>query len=171
MENQTNRDDHRLLFKEEVFSLAVILGLMKQAPKIDVKVEEINRIVILTEEHERFKVQCMPDEYGDHEVAFYKQEGKMTVLLGARKAQRQIEQGLMHITGRLISHPGLKKANYEDYVKRRVVAAPPQPVYSTHTERRPSPTPYRGERPRTFSTSREPTPYNGTTARRDFNKS
>jgi hypothetical protein len=171
MENQTNRDDHRLLFKEEVFSLAVILGLMKQAPKIDVKVEEINRIVILTEEHERFTVQCTPDEYGDHEVAFYKQEGKMTVLLGAKKAQRQIEQGNLFIVGRLISHPGLKKANYEDYVKRRTVAAP-QPIYSTHTERRVTTAPqYDRNGPRSYTSERRPSVSNGTTARRDFNKS
>lgn len=108
MENNTSA---LLLFKDAKYRVSAILGLLKQAPVIEVKPEDINPIVVFTAENERFATRFQPDtaDFKIGEIVFFKQEGKYTVLMGQTKAQRAVQDGQV-VKGRLVTSVGLKKA-------------------------------------------------------------
>lgn len=101
-----------LFFKDAKYRVSAIHGLLKQAPVIEVKAEDINPVVCIAPENDKFKVRFEPDtpEQKIGEIVFFKQEGKFTVLLGQTKATRALHDGQAIIKGRLVTSVGLKKA-------------------------------------------------------------
>jgi hypothetical protein len=167
MENTSSAILH---FKDSKYRLSAILGLVKQAPPIEVKPEDINPITVFTEANAIYKVSVEPDmpETKIGEIVFYKQEGKFTVLLGQQSAIRAIQDGKGLIRGRLISGPVLKKTRIEE-------ASPPvdihAPIYESREER-PAPS-YNNERASRgyHSDSRRTPSSNVTVTRKGFGKS
>jgi hypothetical protein len=111
----TNRDGHKLLFKGEEYRLAQLLSLAKNAPRLEVKLDELNLLGItklaMAREEQPYVAVHVPilPEYQEHEVVFYKQEGKYTVLFGHEKVRLAYNEGKLFFKGRLISGPVLKK--------------------------------------------------------------
>jgi hypothetical protein len=169
MENTSSAILH---FKDSKYRLSAILGLVKQAPPIEVKPEDINPITVFTPENAIYKVSITPDvpEMKVGEIVFYKQEGKFTVLLGQQSAIRAIQDAKGLIKGRLISGPGLKKTRIEE-------APPPvdihAPVYEPEPSRAAAKPSYNNERAtRSYHSDSRRTPSsNVTVTRKGFGKS
>jgi hypothetical protein len=178
MDNQTNREGHYLAFKGESYSINLVFGLMKSAPKIDVEVKDLQLLGLtdftdadVCKRYEALPKPALP-EYGECEIAFYQQEGKFTVILGRVKAQRMIAAGVKTLVGRRISSPALKKARIQAYVKPPTVDIHKPIVEASYNDRRPpARTERRDERPRSYNDQKRFTVSNGTITRRDFNKS
>lgn len=180
MENTTSA---LLLFKDAKYRVSAILGLLKQAPVIEVKPEDINPIVVFTAENERFATRFEPDtaDFKVSEIVFFKQEGKYTVLMGQTKAQRAVQDGQAVIKGRLVTSVGLKKAVVttltvptvrgqeptaiqQAFAKQIELKASEARSSSSRTEERPRSTYNRDTPP----ARRSPSPSNVTITRRGF---
>jgi hypothetical protein len=176
--NMENRDEIRLQFKGEEYLVKTLIGLMRQAPVIEVKPEDLNPIDPTGADSQNFGVCYAPAapelQYG--EIAFFKQEGKYTVLLGKGSVQKAFEQGAATVKGRLISSPGLKKIRIITSSPSEVVVPSTQQIRSSeYFKRDNSNRPYRSERPpregaRPYSNRYNPNS-NGASTRRDFHKS
>ncbi|WP_144106706.1 hypothetical protein [Paraburkholderia sp. BCC1886] len=139
-------DNRQLLFKGEKYPVGKLLGLMAQAPLIDVPRDDINVADPIL--YKDFCVElenCDSDEhralqYGD--IAFFKQEGKFTVLLGRQKALDAQSEGLLMLRGRLISTPALKKIRVDD---RPIITASNETERRYPAQSRPRENPYRSD--------------------------
>jgi hypothetical protein len=166
-----------LLFKDAKYRVSALLGLLKQAPVIEVKRDDINPITVLLPENAKFKVQLEPDtpELKLGEVVFFKQEGKYTVLMGQTKAQRALQDGQAILKGRLVTSVGMKKALVVDIV-RETLRASDQPTaiqqaFAKQIERKASDarthSPRSDDRP-ARPPHKRPAPFNATVTRRGF---
>jgi hypothetical protein len=172
------RDEIRLQFKGEEYLVKSLVGLMRQAPVIEVKPEDLNTLDPTGADVQNFGVCYAPAapelQYG--EIAFFKQEGKYTVLLGKGSVQKAFEQGAATVKGRLISSPGLKKIRISTSSPIEVAVPSTQHIRSSEFYKRDNGNrPYRSERSpregaRPYSNRYNPNS-NGTSTRRDFHKS
>jgi hypothetical protein len=172
------RDEIRLQFKGEEYLVKSLIGLMRQAPVIELKPEDLNPLNPTGADSESFGVCYAPAapelQYG--EIAFFKQEGKYTVLLGKGSVQKAFEQGAATVKGRLISSPGLKKIRISTSSPAEVAMPATQQIRSSEYYKRDTTNrPYRSERPprdgaRPYSPRYTPNS-NGASTRRDFHKS
>lgn len=138
-----------MLFKGTQYRLGAILGLLKQAPPIEVKPEDINPIHPRSEEDKDFVVSFSPatPEAALGGIVFYKQEGKFTVLLGHQSAIQQMAQGRALLKGHLISGPSLKKTRLDN-----------APIYDAQDSRAPASGHVRIEQQRSTSSTDRPRP-------------
>jgi hypothetical protein len=178
MDTQKNREDQRLCFRNEHFQVKQLIGLMRQAPVIEVKREDLNPCGPAAEVIFRVSYAPAAPELHYGEVAFFKQEGKFTILLGQSTVQTALEQGAATIKGRLISSPGMKKARIFTNPTPDVpdqTSPPREPLRSPeYLARKDYGRPDRTERParedsRPYGAHRKTHPNSsGTIARRDF---
>lgn len=151
MEN-TNREGHKLLFKDEEFRLDQVLSLAKSGPPIEVKLAELNMLGVKklanAREEQPYVARHEPplQEYREGMAVFFKQEGRFTVLFGHDKLALAIDAGHTVFKGKLISGPQLKKARIEKPISREELieklkaSAPVEPQFNSPRitqERRP----------------------------------
>jgi hypothetical protein len=194
MEN-INRDGHKLLFKGEEYDLGKLISQAKTGHLIEVKIEELTTLGVLvaaTEPaHWNYVSRFNPElaAYTREFIAFYPQEGKMTVLFGRDKLKELIASGAKTFKGRLVPQMMLKKSRIDKPEPVAIVAPAPAPTpqfnaprfddrrrsSTTNTDRRDT-APRRGlENSRPYSDrpqrATSPTSNNRTTTRGDFRKS
>lgn len=185
MEN-TTRAGHKLLFKGEEYRLDQLLSLAKSGPPIEVTLEQLNMLGVkkpaLEAEELPYVARHEPSlqEYREHLVVFFKQEGKFTVLFGHDKLSVAIDAGNKVFRGKLISGPQIKKARIEkpinvaEAIKEKVQETSSFNASRVSQDRRP---PQGERRGLTNPTARAPRAgersygSNETSARRDFRKS
>ena len=97
------------------YLLSQLLQQANLGPKIVVKTADLNPMVPGSQFPElAVTIEGNAPMRDPHPVVFYKQLGKMTVVLGRDQVQKLLGDGKAEISGKLLSGPAIKKAKLPD---------------------------------------------------------